>query len=165
MLEILLVEDNLGDVRLMKEALKDSGFHGHLSVVEDGDEALEFLRRRGEYAHAQRPHLIFLDLKLPRKSGWEVLGEIELDDDLRRIPVIVLTTSASHEDVDLAYRLNASSYVTKPHDIEGFVRMLSSIQYFWTSVYFWSPSARTSVKAASPGDRQPTRRSKATPSN
>jgi two-component system, chemotaxis family, response regulator Rcp1 len=137
--EILLVEDNPGDVRLMKEALKEGRFRSRLSVVEDGVSALGFLRREGPYAEAPRPNLVFLDLNLPGMDGMEVLSEIKRDDDLRGIPVVVLTGSASHDDVDLAYRLNASSYITKPDGIEGFVTMVRSIQYFWSSVYFWSP--------------------------
>ena len=137
--EILLVEDNPGDVRLMREALKEGQFRSRLSVVEDGAKALAFLRREGPYAEAPRPNLVFLDLNLPGMDGMEVLSEIKLDDNLRGIPVVVLTGSASHDDVDLAYRLNASSYITKPDGIEGFVTMVRSIQYFWSSVYFWSP--------------------------
>jgi chemotaxis family two-component system response regulator Rcp1 len=145
-LEFLLVEDNPGDVRLMGEALKEAGFHGNVSVVEDGDAALAFLRQQGEYDDAPRPSLVFLDLNLPKKHGMEVLAEIKLDDSLRTIPVIVLTTSASHEDVDLAYRLNANSYITKPDGIEGFVTMVKAIQYFWSAVYFWSPVDRRQRK-------------------
>ncbi len=141
-LEFLLVEDNPGDVRLMREALKEGGFPGNISVVVDGEEALAFLRGEGEHAGAPRPGLVFLDLNLPKKDGMKVLEEIKLDADLRTIPVIVLTTSASHEDVELVYRLNANSYITKPDGIEGFVTMVRAIQYFWSAVYFWSPVDR-----------------------
>jgi CheY-like chemotaxis protein len=140
MVEILLVEDNPGDVRLMREALKDSGFRGNLSVVEDGVSALAFLRHDAGYEAVPRPNLIFLDLKLPKKDGMDVLSEIKLDGELRSIPVIVLTSSSSHRDVEQAYNLNATSYITKPEGIADFVTMMKSIQYFWSSVYFWSPS-------------------------
>jgi two-component system response regulator len=145
-IEVLLVEDNPGDVRLMMEALKDSEFPGNLSVVEDGVEALAFLRRQGEYARAPRPNLVFLDLNLPKMDGMEVLAEIKLEDQLRGIPVIVLTSSSSHDDVDLAYRLNANCFITKPNGMDGFVTMIKSIQYFWSSVYFWAPVAAPPAK-------------------
>ena len=149
-IEILLIEDNPGDVRLMAEALKDSNFRSNLSVVEDGVEGLAFLRREGEYAQAPRPNLVFLDLNLPKMDGMEVLAEMKLENGLRGIPVIVLTTSSSHDDVDLAYRLNANCYITKPNGIDGFVTMVESIQYFWSSVYFWAPVAAAPAKMTSP---------------
>jgi len=137
----LLIEDNPGDVRLMVEALKDSDFRSNLSVVEDGEAALAFLRREGEFKLAPRPNLIFLDLNLPRIDGMEVLAEIKLENQLRGIPVIVLTSSSSHSDVDLSYRLNANCYITKPDGIDGFITMVKAIHYFWSSVYFWAPVA------------------------
>jgi CheY-like chemotaxis protein len=149
-IEVLLVEDNPGDARLMVEALKESEFPGNLSVVEDGVEALAFLRREGAYARAPRPNLVFLDLNLPKKDGMEVLAEIKLENGLRGIPVIVLTSSSSHNDVDLAYRLNANCYITKPSGIDGFVTMVRSIQYFWSSVYFWAPVAPSPAKMTAP---------------
>jgi CheY-like chemotaxis protein len=149
-IEILLVDDNPGDVRLLIEAFKESRFPCNLSVVEDGEEALEFLRREGDYARAPRPNLIFLDLNLPRIDGMEVLAEIKLEESLRGIPVVVLTSSSSHDDVDLAFRLNANSYITKPDGLDGFVEMVRSIQYFWSSVYFWQPVAAPPAKMTSP---------------
>ena len=129
--EILLVEDNRGDVRLTKEALRDNKFRNNLSVVEDGVEALAFLNREGKYADAPRPDLILLDLNLPKKDGREVLQEIKADEHLKRIPVVVLTTSKAEEDIFRAYDLNANCYVTKPVDFEQFIKVVKSIEEFW----------------------------------
>jgi len=133
-IEILLVEDNPGDVRMAVEALKDCRVDNNLSVVEDGVEALAFLRRRGQYAGRPRPDLILLDLNLPRKDGHQVLAEIKADSDLRQIPVVVLTTSENERDVNMAYDLNANCYITKPSGLEQFVAVMKSIQYFWSMV-------------------------------
>jgi len=133
-IEILLVEDNPGDVRMAVEALKDCRVDNHLSVVEDGLEALAFLRGRDKYAGRPRPDLILLDLNLPRKDGHQVLAEIKADGDLRQIPVIVLTTSENERDVNKAYDLNANCYITKPSGLEQFVAVMKSIQYFWSMV-------------------------------
>jgi two-component system, chemotaxis family, response regulator Rcp1 len=119
-IELLLVEDNEPDVRLTMEALREAKVKNRLSVVEDGVEALEFLRRQGPYADAPRPDLILLDLNLPRKDGRAVLKEIKADDSLRRIPVVVLTTSKSEEDVMRVYDLHANCYITKPVDFNRF---------------------------------------------
>lgn len=132
--EVLLVEDNPGDARLTVEAFKGFRSDNNLHVVEDGVEALDFLYRRNEYKGAPRPDLILLDLNLPRKDGREVLAEIKEDPSLRRIPVVVLTTSEADSDVRRAYDLNANCYVTKPAGIEQFVAVMKSIQYLWSSI-------------------------------
>ena len=132
--DFLLVEDNPGDVRLTQEALRDAKIRNRVSVVEDGVEALAFLRRQGRYAEMPRPDVILLDLNLPRKDGREVLAEIKADPDLRRIPVVILTTSEAEEDILRAYNLNANCYVTKPVDFQQFVKVIHSIEDFWLSV-------------------------------
>src|SRR5437867_10369648 len=133
-IEILLVEDNPADVRMTVEALKDCRVSNKLSVVEDGEQALSFLRKNNGYSERMRPDLILLDLNLPRKDGHEVLAEIKSDPDLRKIPVVVLTTSENERDVRKAYDLNANCYITKPGGLEQFVSVMKSIQYFWSSV-------------------------------
>ncbi|MBI5440702.1 MAG: response regulator [Deltaproteobacteria bacterium] len=133
-IEILLVEDNPGDVRLTREALKQGKVLNRLHVVEDGVAALEFLHRRGVYAEAPRPDLILLDLNLPKKDGREVLQEIKGDESLRRTPVVVLTTSSSDEDILRSYNLHANCYVTKPMDLDQFIRVVESIQNFWFTI-------------------------------
>ena len=133
-IEILLVEDNPGDARLAKEALKEAKVHNNLNVAKDGEEAMEFLHRRGKHQQAPRPDLILLDLNLPRKDGREVLAEIKAHDDIKRIPVVVLTTSEAEEDVLKAYNLNANCYVTKPVDLDQFIGVVKSIENFWLSV-------------------------------
>ena len=133
-IEILLVEDNPGDVRLTQEALNDAKVHNHLSVAEDGVEAIAFLRQLNQYADAPRPDLILLDLNLPRKDGREVLSEIKADPDLHRIPVVILTTSEAEEDVYRAYHLNANCYITKPVNLEQFLKIVRSIEDFWLTI-------------------------------
>lgn len=133
-IDILLVEDNPGDVRLTREGLKESRVPSTLHVVEDGVRALAFLRREGEYARKPRPDIILLDLNLPKKDGREVLEEIKSDTSLRRIPVVVLTTSTSQEDVQKTYDLHANSYVTKPADLEQFIQVVKSLDDFWFSI-------------------------------
>lgn len=133
-IEILLVEDNPGDVRLTIEALKEAKVINNLTVVKDGIEALAFLRRQGAYAAAPRPHLIVLDLNLPRKDGREVLADIKADDTLKRIPVVVLTTSQDEQDVLKSYNLHANCYITKPVDLDQFVRVVRSIEDFWLGI-------------------------------
>jgi len=133
-IEILLVEDNPGDVRLTIEALKEAKVINHLTVVKDGVEALAFLRRQGSYTTAPRPHLILLDLNLPRKDGREVLADIKADDNLKRIPVVVLTTSQDERDVLKSYNLHANCYITKPVDLDQFVRVVRSIEDFWLGI-------------------------------
>ena len=130
-LELLLVEDNPGDVRLTREALKSGEVAVNLNVARDGVEALDFLRRRGTFAAAPVPDLILLDLNLPRKNGREVLSEIKSDPELRRIPVLVMTTSRADQDINRAYSLNANCYITKPMDLDEFLRIVRSIEDFW----------------------------------
>src|SRR6185503_6916726 len=125
--EILLVEDNPGDVRLAVEALRDAKVHNNLTSVTDGEEALEYLRREGKYGEAPRPDLILLDLNLPRKDGREVLSEIKQDPTLKRIPVVVLTTSQAEEDILKAYNLSANCYISKPVDLDQFIKVVRSI--------------------------------------
>ncbi len=133
-IEILLVEDNPGDVRLTREALKEDKVRNNLHVVEDGLAALDWLRREGKYDSAPRPDIILLDLNLPKKDGREVLSEIKTDNDLKRIPVVVLTTSKDEEDVLRAYNFNANCYITKPVDLEQFIRVVKAIEQFWLTI-------------------------------
>jgi len=130
----MLVEDNPGDVRLIVEAMKDKKMRNNLHVVEDGIEALAFLRQEGKYADAPRPDLILLDLSLPKKDGREVLAEIKADENLRRIPVVILTTSRAEEDILKAYDLNANCYVTKPVDLDQFIKVVKSVKDFWLTI-------------------------------
>jgi chemotaxis family two-component system response regulator Rcp1 len=133
-IEILLVEDNPGDVRLTQEALKEDKIINNLHLAKDGIEAISFLRREREYADAVRPDLILLDLNLPKKDGREVLMEIKKDEELRRIPVVVLTTSRAEEDIIRTYDCHANCYITKPVDFEQFINVIKSIEDFWLSV-------------------------------
>ena len=133
-IEILLVEDNPGDVRLTIEGLNEGKVHNNLHVAKDGVEALAFLRREGNYADAVRPDLILLDLNLPRKDGREVLADIKADPDLKTIPVVVLTTSRAEQDVLHSYQLQANCYITKPVDLEQFIHVVKSIEDFWLTV-------------------------------
>lgn len=133
-IEILLVEDNLVDVRLTQEALRESKVLNNLHVVRDGEEALDFLFRRGSHANSVRPQLILLDLNLPKVEGRQVLGEIKNDISLRRIPVVVLTTSNAHEDIAKSYDLNVNCYITKPVDLNRFIEVVKSIDHFWFSI-------------------------------
>jgi two-component system, chemotaxis family, response regulator Rcp1 len=133
-IEILLVEDNPGSVRLTQEALTDGKLHHHMNAVEDGVEAMEYLRREGRYAGAPRPDLILLDLNLPRKDGREVLAEIKRDESLKTIPVVILTTSAAEEDIIKSYKLNANCYITKPVDLEQFIKVVKAIEGFWFEI-------------------------------
>jgi CheY-like chemotaxis protein len=132
--EILLVEDNPGDVRLTIEALRESKVRNSLSVAKDGVEALAFLRREGTFASAVRPDLILLDLNLPRKDGRQVLSEIKSDPALRTIPVVILTTSRAEQDVLRSYELQANCYITKPVDLEQFMTVVKSIEDFWLAI-------------------------------
>jgi CheY-like chemotaxis protein len=133
-ISILLVEDNPGDVRLTIEALKEGRVNNRLSVVSNGFEALEYLRHVGRYASVTRPDLILLDLNLPKKNGREVLAEIKSDPALRRIPVVVLTTSEAEQDILRSYELNANCYISKPVDLDQFLRVVKSINDFWLTV-------------------------------
>lgn len=131
---ILLVEDNLGDVRLTQEALKEGKVINNLSVARDGEEAMEFLWRKGKYANAIRPDLILLDLNMPKKDGRAVLMDIKNDEELRSIPVVVLTTSVAEQDILKAYNLHANCYITKPVDLGQFIEVVKNINDFWFSV-------------------------------
>jgi CheY-like chemotaxis protein len=133
-IEVLLVEDSPGDVRLTREAFKDAKVHINLHVAADGAKAMAFLKREGEYATAPRPDLILLDLNLPKKDGREVLAEIKEDPTLKTIPVVVLTTSSSEADILRSYQLHANCYITKPVGLEGFLTVVKSIDGFWLSV-------------------------------
>lgn len=133
-IEILLVEDNPGDARLTAEALRTTKVRNHLVVVDDGFEALAYLRREGAHAGATRPDLILLDLNLPGKDGREVLAEIKADPALRRIPVVVMTSSRAEEDVWRSYDLHANCYITKPIDLPQFIKVVQSIEDFWLTV-------------------------------
>lgn len=130
-IEILLVEDNLGDVRLVQESLKDLKLLNRLSVVHDGEEALAFLHRQGKYAETPCPDLVLLDLNLPKKDGREVLAEIKIDGKLRRIPVVILTSSSAEEDILKTYDLYANCYITKPVNLEQFVKLVRVNEEFW----------------------------------
>ena len=133
-IEILLVEDNPGDVRLTMEALKDCKMRNTLYVVEDGEEALSFLYKKGKYADAPHPDLILLDLNLPKKNGKEVLSEIKENPNLKRIPVVILTTSKAEEDILKTYDLHANCYITKPVDFDQFISVVRKIEDFWFSI-------------------------------
>ncbi len=140
--EILLVEDNPGDVRLTKEALREGKVYNNLHWAKDGVEALEFLNRRGKYSNAPRPDIILLDLNLPKKDGRAVLSEIKRDPELRMIPVVVLTTSKAGGDVLKSYHLHANCYVTKPVDLDKFITVVQSIDRFWLTVVTLPPGAK-----------------------
>jgi two-component system, chemotaxis family, response regulator Rcp1 len=133
-IEILLVEDNAGDIRLTKEALKEGKVLNKLTVVQDGVEALLCLRQEGQYAQARRPDLILLDLNLPKKDGREVLQEIKNDESLKRIPVVILTTSQDEQDVLKTYGLHANCYITKPVELEQFITVVKAIEDFWLGI-------------------------------
>jgi chemotaxis family two-component system response regulator Rcp1 len=137
--EILLVEDNPGDERLTREALKEGKVYSNLHWVKDGVEAMEFLQRRGKYAEAPRPDIVLLDLNLPKKDGREVLEEIKTSENLKSIPVVILTTSKAEEDVLKTYNLHANCYVTKPVDLEKFIVVVKSIDAFWLTVVTLPP--------------------------
>jgi CheY-like chemotaxis protein len=133
-IEILLVEDNDGDIRLTQEALKEGRVRNRVSVVVDGVEALAFLRREGQYADAPRPQMILLDLNLPKKDGRQVLSEIKADPSLRRIPVVILTTSKAEQDIMRAYDEHASCFINKPVDLDQFIRVVQTIEDFWLTI-------------------------------
>ena len=139
-IDILLVEDNPGDADLAREALENSKLHNDLSVVGDGMEAMDFLRRKGKYAQAPRPDLILLDLNLPKKDGREVLAEIKADPDLKRIPVVILTISKDEEDVLKSYNLHANCFITKPIDLGQFMKVVKSIEEFWLTIVKLPPN-------------------------
>ncbi|OQA31976.1 MAG: Response regulator rcp1 [Betaproteobacteria bacterium ADurb.Bin341] len=132
--EFLLIEDNPGDVRLTREALNESKLRNNLSVVVDGLEALAFLKRESPYKAAPRPDIILLDLNLPRKSGLEVLAEIKADPMLQQIPVVVLTSSEAEKDIIASYNLHVNCYVSKPLDLDQFIKVVNSIESFWFTI-------------------------------
>jgi len=138
-IEILLAEDNPGDVRLTEKALDHGNILNNLHVVNDGVEAIKFLRQEGEHADTPRPDLVLLDLNMPRKDGREVLEDMKADPELRRLPVVVLTSSEAEEDVVRSYELNANAYLTKPVDFDGFVDIVKRIEDFWFSVVKMPP--------------------------
>jgi len=141
-IEILLVEDSPSDTDLTVEALKDFKVRNHVNVVEDGVQAMLFLRRQGPYAQAPRPDLIMLDLNLPRKDGREVLADIKGDDDLKTIPIVVLTTSRAEQDILRSYQLNANCYINKPVDFNQFLDVVRSIESFWLFVVTLPPAPK-----------------------
>jgi CheY-like chemotaxis protein len=141
-IEVLLVEDNPGDVRLTREALKDSRIGNNLSVVHDGVEALRYLRREGPYNQALRPQMVLLDLNLPKKDGREVLKEIKGDPALRTIPVVILTSSDAERDIASVYALGANCYITKPVDLDQFITVVRLIEDFWFGIVKLPPEPR-----------------------
>lgn len=142
-IQVLLVEDSPGDIRLTQEALKDAKIHINLHVVRDGEQAMSFLMREGEHANAPRPDLILLDLNLPKKDGRAVLEEIKNSPDLKSIPIVILTTSLSDEDVLRSYLLHANCYITKPVNLDGFLKVVKSIDNFWLSIVTLPPPAHS----------------------
>lgn len=140
LIEVLLVEDNAGDIRLAQEALREGRVCNRLSIVRDGVEALAFLRREGTYGDAPRPDIILLDLNLPKKSGFEVLAEVKADPDLRRIPIVVLTTSEAEQDIIRSYDLHANCYITKPVDFEQVITAMREVNGFWLGVVRLPPA-------------------------
>lgn len=133
-IDILLIEDNAGDVRLVREALRDGKLINDVAAVSDGYQALAYLRRQGQYGKVSQPDLILLDLNLPGKDGREVLAEIKTDPELRRIPVVVVSSSQAEEDIVKTYNLHANCYVTKPVNLDRFVQVVKSIEDFWVSI-------------------------------
>ncbi len=133
-IEILLVEDNPGDVRLAKEALKENKVSNNVHVVEDGESAMEFLRKQNKYQNVPRPDLVLLDLNLPKKDGREVLAEIKADHDLKRIPVVMLTISKAEEDIIRAYDSHVNCYITKPIDLDQFIKVVRTVEDFWLTI-------------------------------
>jgi two-component system, chemotaxis family, response regulator Rcp1 len=138
-IEILLVEDNTGDAELARDALENGKFKNNLHVVNDGERAMAFLRNEKPYTDVPRPDLILLDLNLPRKDGREVLAEIKSDNNLKRIPVVILTTSSAEEDIIKTYNLHANCFITKPLDLNQFLQVVKSIEEFWLSIVVLPP--------------------------
>ncbi len=145
-IDILLVEDNAGDARLAQEAFKDAKVRNILYTVGDGVEAMAYLRRQGRYSDAARPDLILLDLNLPKKDGREVLAEIKADDDLKRIPVVILTVSKAEEDILKSYNLHANCYITKPINLDNFLEVVKSIEDFWLTIVKLPPNGKKWMK-------------------
>jgi chemotaxis family two-component system response regulator Rcp1 len=145
-IEILLVEDSASDVRLTREAMNTAKVLNNLNDVRDGVEALAYLHREGKYASAIRPDLVLLDLNMPRKDGREVLAEIKADPDLKRIPVVILTVSDSEEDILKSYNLHANCYITKPVNLDQFLKVVESIESFWLTIVELPPNSGAAVK-------------------
>lgn len=145
-INILLVEDNPGDVRLTQEVLKGGKIRNTLSIVNDGEEALLFLKKRGQYINAATPDIILLDLNLPKKDGREVLVEIKSDDVLKIIPVIVLTTSSSQEDIQSVYAHHANCYIMKPMDFNEFAKVIQTIELFWLNIVKLPQQIKTNIR-------------------
>ena len=139
-IDILLVEDNPGDVHLTKEALKDAKVRNVMTVARDGEEAMDILRKQGDFTNTPRPDLILLDLKLPKKDGREVLAEVKADENLKRIPVVILTTSKEEEDILRAYNLHANCYITKPVELDKFIEVVRLIEDFWLTIVKLPPN-------------------------
>ena len=133
-IEILLIEDNAGDARLALEAIREAKVHNNLTWIADGAEAMAYLRKDGKHSKVSRPDLILLDSNLPKKDGREVLAEIKADEKLKRIPVVVLTTSEAEEDILKVYNLNANCYITKPVDLDQFIKVVKTIEDFWLTI-------------------------------
>ena len=146
-IEILLVEDNPGDVRLTREVLREGKVRNTLRVAEDGEEAMAMLHRRGPHTDAPRPDVILLDLNLPKKDGRQVLAEIKADPELHRIPVVVLTTSKAEEDVLKSYDLNANCYISKPVDLDQFIQVVRTIENFWLTIVVLPPPSPRNLDA------------------
>jgi len=140
LIDILLVEDNPGDADLAREALEEHKMCNELHVVSDGEQAMAYLRREGQYTNASRPDLILLDLNLPKKDGREVLAEIKADDDLNHIPIVILTSSRAEEDVLKTYKLHANCYIAKPIDVTQFFNVVRAIEDFWLGIVILPPS-------------------------
>ena len=140
--EILLVEDNPADVLLMEEALQEGKMSNNLYAVGNGDEAMDYLKKRGKYKDASRPDLIMLDLNLPKKDGREVLAEVKTDPELMNIPIVIITTSRSEEDIDMTYTLHANAYVTKPLSVRQFFEVVQKIEDFWFTIVKLPPRER-----------------------
>jgi CheY-like chemotaxis protein len=133
-IEILLIEDNPGDVRLIEETFKEYKVKNNLHIAYDGMEAINFLKKKGDYADVPRPDLILLDLNLPKKDGREVLDDIKKDNNLKSIPIVILTTSREEEDILRSYNLHANCYITKPVDLDQFIKVVKSVEDFWLSI-------------------------------
>jgi two-component system, chemotaxis family, response regulator Rcp1 len=142
-IDILVVEDNSGDARLIKEALNDDKIFSSLYIVNDGVEAMDFLRRKGKYKTAPEPDLIILDLNLPKKDGREVLAELKADDELKHIPIVIMTISQAEEDIIKSYNLHANCFITKPIDLNQFIKVVKSIEDFWFSIVKLPPKSDT----------------------
>lgn len=139
--DILVVEDNSGDARLIKEVLYDNKIFSSLYLAKDGVEAMDFLKNKGQFKNAPKPDLIILDLNLPRKDGREVLAEIKTDEELKHIPIVIMTISQAEEDILKSYNLHANCYITKPIDLNQFIKVVKSIEDFWFSVVKLPPKS------------------------